>query len=149
MFIGSFTYSIDSKGRVSFPARLKKYLNPEANDTFIMTRGTAKCIEVYPLDQWKELYESKLKNINTFNPKEAMFVRMFLQIAAEDTLDQQSRLLIPQNLLEFAGIEKEVFILGAIKKIEIWNPKVYEEYLAEQAESYEDVAHEVMNMYSK
>lgn len=146
MFIGSFKYSVDSKGRVSIPAKLRKYLNPEANDTFILTRGTAKCIDIYPMDQWKELAANKLNQLNTFNPKEAMFVRMFLQEAAEDTLDSQSRLLIPKNLLDYAKIEKEAFILGAVKKIEIWNPAVYDDYLKDNMESYEEIAKDVMNV---
>ncbi|MGE5430452.1 MAG: division/cell wall cluster transcriptional repressor MraZ [Syntrophomonadaceae bacterium] len=144
MFIGSFTYSIDSKSRVSIPAKLRKYVKPEANDTFVMTRGVEQCIVVYPLDQWKELVDNKLANLNEFDRKEAMFLRTFLQRASEDSLDSQSRLLIPQNLIEYAGIEKEVFILGAIKKIEIWNPAIYEKYLAAQPESFEQIAQEVM-----
>ena len=78
---------------------------------------------------WEELVQSKLIQLNSFEPKEAMFLRMFLQQAAEDKLDSQARLLIPKNLTEYAGINKEVLILGAIKKIEIWNPQNYEEYL--------------------
>ena len=146
MFIGSFKYSVDSKGRVSIPAKLRKYLTPEANDTFILTRGTAQCIDVYPMDNWKELAANKLNQLNSFDPKEAMFIRMFLQEAAEDKLDAQSRLLIPKTLMEYAGIEKDIFILGAVKKIEFWNPEKYEEYLKENVQSYEQIANEVMKM---
>ena len=148
MFIGSFKYSIDAKGRVSLPAKLRKYVSQEANDTFIMTRGTAKCIDVYPMDNWKELAANKLNQLNSFDPKEAMFIRMFLQEAAEDKLDAQSRLLIPKTLIEYAGIEKEIFILGAVKKIEFWNPEKYEAYLKENVQSYEQIANEVMKMKS-
>ncbi|MGD8778764.1 MAG: division/cell wall cluster transcriptional repressor MraZ [Ignavibacteria bacterium] len=144
MFIGSFTYSMDAKGRVSIPAKLRKYVSSEANDTFIMTIGTTKCIDVYPLNQWRELVANKLNDLNEFDPKEAMFIRIFLQKAAEDKLDSQSRLLIPKNLVEYAGINKEVFILGAVKKIELWNPETYEKYLQDNLESYEEIAKEVM-----
>ena len=146
MFIGSFKYSVDSKGRVSIPAKLRKYLTPEANDTFILTRGTAQCIDVYPMDNWKELAANKLNQLNSFDPKEAMFIRMFLQEAAEDKLDSQSRLLIPKSLIEYAGIEKDIFILGAVKKIEFWNPDKYEAYLKENVQSYDQIANEVMKM---
>lgn len=146
MFIGSFTYSIDAKNRLSIPAKLRKYVKPEANDTFVMVRSTtAKCIDVYPLDQWKRLVD-KLESLNQFVTKEAKFLRMYLEMAAEDSLDSQSRLLVPQNLIEFAGIEKEVFILGAIKKIEIWNPSVYQEYLSQQPDTFEQIAEEVMKL---
>lgn len=146
MFIGSFTYNLDSKGRIAIPAKLRKSLKPEANETFIMTRGTAKCIDIYPLDQWKELVASKLEKLNTFDPKEAMFVRMFLQQAAEDKMDTQSRLLVPKNLIQYAEIEKEVFILGAVKKIEIWNPQIYDKYIQENEALYSEIASEVMNI---
>ena len=144
MFIGSFKYSIDSKGRVSIPAKLRKFVDPKSNDAFVMTRGTTNCIDVYPMNTWEELVQSKLNQLNSFEPKEAMFLRMFLQQAAEDKLDSQSRLLIPKSLVDYAGINKEVLILGAIKKIEIWNPQNYEEYLKTSELSYEEIAKQVM-----
>jgi MraZ protein len=146
MFIGSFKYSIDAKGRVSIPAKLRKYVTTEANDIFVMTRGTAKCIDLYPMDQWKELVAEKLNKLNTFNPQEAMFIRMFLQEAAEDKLDAQARLLVPKSLIEYAGIQKDVFILGAVKKIEIWNPETYESYIQENLTQYAEIAKEVMKI---
>lgn len=143
MFIGSYNHTIDSKNRVSIPSKLRKYLKAEANDTFILTRGIEKCIDIYPLDQWKELV-SKLEKLNQFRSENAKFVRMFLHMASEDTLDSQARLLIPQNLTEYASIEKDVLICGAINKIELWNPEAYKEYENRQAESYEEVAEKVM-----
>lgn len=144
MFIGSFKYSIDSKGRISIPAKLRKFVDPKSNDAFVMTRGTSKCIDIYPMNLWEELVQTKLNDLNSFEPKEAMFLRMFLQQAAEDKLDTQSRILIPRNLIEYAEIEKDVLILGAIKKIEIWNPIEYEEYLKTSELSYEEIAKQVM-----
>ncbi len=143
MFRGQFTYSVDAKGRVSIPARLRKHVSPEANDTFVMTQGTGKCIDIYPLDQWL-VFEKKLEELNPFDPRKAKFIRMILQHAAEDTLDSQSRILIPQKLLEYAKIEKEVLILGALKKIEVWNPKEFEDYLKDSPETYEEIAAQVM-----
>lgn len=143
MFRGQFIYSVDSKGRVSIPAKLRKHIAPDANDTFVMTQGTATCIDVYPLDQWNQ-FEEKLLGLNPFKPNDAKFIRMILQFASEDKLDSQSRILIPQFLLEYAKIEKEVLILGALKKIELWNPKVFEEYLKQTPETYEQIAAEVM-----
>jgi MraZ protein len=146
MFLGSFNYSIDAKGRISIPARLRKFVSPEANDTFVLTRGSAKCINIYPMDYWKELVSSKLDKLNTFDPKDAKFMRLFLQEASEDKFDSQSRLLVPKNLIEFAEIDKDVLILGMNKYIEVWNPQLYEKYLKEIEEPYENIAKEVMNM---
>jgi MraZ protein len=108
-----------------------------------MTQGTAACIDIYPLDQW-QLFEQKLLQLNPFIPEEAKFIRMISQYAFEDNLDSQSRILIPQNLIEYAKIEKEVLILGALKKIEVWNPNIYKEYIDQSKESYEQIAAKVM-----
>ncbi len=144
MFLGSFKYSIDSKGRVSIPARMRKFVNQEANDTFVLTRGTAQCIIVYPMDHWKELVASKLNKLNAFDPQDSKFLRMFLQEAFEDKFDTQSRLTIPKNLIEFAGIRKDVLIIGVNQFIEIWNPETYEVYLKENEQPYHEIAKEVM-----
>lgn len=146
MFLGSFNYTLDAKGRIAIPARLRKFISPEANDTFVLTRGSSKCINIYPMNYWKVLVESKLDKLNSFDPKDTKFMRLFLQEAAEDKFDSQSRLLVPKKLIDFAEIEKDIVILGMNKYIEVWNPKLYEEYLKEIEEPYETIAKEVMNM---
>jgi MraZ protein len=143
MFRGQFTYSIDAKGRISIPAKLRKQMSPEANDSFVMTRGVSSCIDIYPLNEWNQI-EEKLLKLNQFQPDDVRFVRMFTQYAIEDTMDSQSRILIPQNLIDYAKIEKEVLILGVLKKIEVWNPKIYEDYLDQSPESFEQIAAKVM-----
>jgi MraZ protein len=143
MFRGQYLYAIDSKGRLSIPAKLRRQVSPESNDTFVVTRGTGLCIDVFPLDQWLR-FEEKLQTLNNFNPSTARFTRMILQHATEDSLDSQSRILIPQALLSYAQIEKEVLVLGVLKKIELWNPKIYEQYLKESDETYEEIAAKVM-----
>jgi len=146
MFLGSYNYAIDAKGRISIPAKLRKFVSPEANNTFVLTRGSSKCINIYPMDYWKELVASKLDKLNTFDPKEAKFMRLFLQEATEDTFDTQSRLLVPKKLIDSAEIEKDVIILGMNKYIEVWSPKLYEDYLKEIEEPYENIAKEVMKI---
>ena len=143
MFIGQHTYSIDSKGRISIPAKLRKQIPPEANDTIVMTRGLSKCIALYPLDEWKRIEENLLK-LNEFQPDEVRFIRMFTQYATEDVMDSQSRILIPPLLIEYAQIEKEVLIIGALKTIEVWNPKLYDEYQKQSQLTYEEIAAKVM-----
>jgi len=143
LFIGQHTYSIDSKGRISIPAKLRKQIPPEANDTIVMTRGLSKCIALYPLDEWKRI-EGNLLKLNEFQPNEVRFIRMFTQYATEDIMDSQSRILIPPLLIEYAQIEKEVLIIGALKTIEVWNPKLYDEYQKQSELTYEEIAAKVM-----
>lgn len=143
MLIGSFNFTLDAKNRVSIPAKFRKYLDSENGSKIFINRGVSKCIEVYPADQWEVLMD-RLKKLNQFNPKEAIFTRVFLQKASECSLDSQSRLLLPTSLIEYAGIEKDVFILGAIARVEIWNPVEYEKHVQQQEESFEQIAEKVM-----
>ncbi len=142
-FKGSYTYSMDDKGRVNLPAKLRKYVSPEANETFVVTRGFEKCLFIYPIDEWNKL-EQNLRNLSSYDPEHRRFIRSLLELASESQLDGQSRLSIPQELREYASIKGEVRILGTLDKIELWDPKIYEEYKNSQPESYENVAAKVM-----
>lgn len=143
MFRGQFTYLMDSKGRIAIPAKLRKHISAEANDTFVITRGLSNCIDLYPLDEWQKI-EEKLLGLNSFQPDDARFIRMISQYATDDVMDVQSRIMVPAALINYAKIEKEVLIIGALKKIEIWNPKIYNEYLNQSPQSYEEIAAKVM-----
>lgn len=149
MFLGSFKYSVDSKGRISIPAKFRKYVNEQANDTFIMTRGIVQCIDIYPYDFWKEEVLVRVNQLDDFDPDESAFKRMLLELAAEDKLDGQARLLVPKNLIEFAGIDKDVIILGQNKKIEIWNPEIYESHKNENSKPFAEIAKQVMQKKTK
>jgi len=143
-FKGSFSYSVDNKGRINIPARLRKYVSPEANDTFVITRGFEQCVFIYPLDEWNTL-EQSIRKLSTTDPKHRFYVRTLLDKAAESQLDAQARIVIPKDLLDFARLENEVLIVGVLERIEVWNPKLYEEYRNAQPESYEGVAQNVFH----
>jgi len=142
-FKGSYDYSVDNKGRMNIPSRLRKYISPEANDTFVITRGYEQCLYVYPLDEWNKV-EENIRQLSSTNPKHRFFMRTLLERATESQLDGQFRITIPKELLHFAGIENEVFIIGVLEHIEIWNPRTYADYQKTQAESYESVAQTVL-----
>ncbi len=144
MFLGSFKYSIDAKGRVSIPSKFRKYVNEEANETFVMTRGLVQCIDIYPQDFWKQEVLVRVDQIDDFDPDESAFKRMLLELASEDKLDAQSRLLIPKNLIDFARIEKDVIVLGQNKKIEIWNPEIFDAHKKENSKPFAEIAKQVM-----
>ena len=142
-FKGSYGYSVDSKGRINIPARLRKYVSTEANDTFVVTRGYDQCLYLYPLDEWTRL-ELEIRQLSSTNPKHRFFKRKLLEWATESQLDGQFRIMIPKDLLQFAGIENDVLIIGVLDHIEVWNPRIYEAYLKTQDESYETVAQTVL-----
>lgn len=141
-FKGSYIHSIDNKGRVNLPAKLRKYISPDANDTFIVTRGFDQCIFAYPLDEWHN-YEQVIRSLPSSSADSRFVMRHLLQYANEVQLDGQSRIMLPQNLLIFADIKNEALILGVLERIEIWNPGVYETYIQQQESSYEEVAEKV------
>lgn len=146
-FKGRELYSVDSKGRVNVPAKMRKSMAPEANDTFVITRGPDDdpCIYAYPMDEWKK-FEENLKQLNQFNERERFFLRTLLYWADEVTLDKQFRITLPKSLLDFTQIEKEALILGAMDHLEIWEPKVFDSYLSRKTESYASVAESVMGL---
>ena len=146
-FKGREIYSVDAKGRVNIPAKMRKSMSPDANDTFVVTRGPddEPCIYAYPLDEWRK-FEENLKGLNQFNEQDRFFVRTLLYWADEVAFDGQFRIMIPKALMDFTRIEKNALILGAMDHIEIWNPEIFETYMSARTESYANVAASVMGM---
>jgi MraZ protein len=142
-FKGQAEYSVDGKGRVAIPAKMRSVLNPEAKGTFTVTRGFERCIFLYPLDRWEEM-EARLGSLNMYSRETRDFVRTVLMWADEVALDAQGRIGVPRTLLDFAGISDRALIIGALDHIEIWQPDAFERYLAEQTDDYETLAERVM-----
>ena len=122
-FIGEYAYSIDAKSRVNIPARFRQALSVENEETFFTTRGFDACIYVIPAIVWQNM-EMELSNLSSVSETNRSFIRNQTRHASPSTYDKQGRIKIPASLLEYAGIEKDVTIIGMINKIEIWNPKL-------------------------
>ncbi len=144
-FQGEENYSIDIKGRVSIPAKMRKAISPEANDTFVLTRGLEDCVVAYPMDEWKK-YMEKFQQLNHYNDSNRFFLRTLLRWNEEVTLDAQQRINISKKLVDFAGIDGKVRIVGLVDHIEFWNPDKYDNYLDSHSEKYEEVAAKVMSV---
>ncbi len=142
-FKGQFHYSLDDKGRFNIPARLRRVLSPEANETFTVIRGFDSCLFIYPNDEWKK-YEDKLRKLSTNKEKNRRFLRMVASFASEDKLDKQGRITIPSELMNFAKIKKDILILGVIDHIEVWDPEAYNKHLEASEDSFENLAEEIM-----
>lgn len=123
MFIGEYQHAIDSKNRIIIPSKFRE----ELGDTFVLTKGLDGCLYAYPMDEWKIL-EDKLKKLPLTNRNARAFVRFFFSGANEITLDKQSRVLVPQSLLEYASIIKEIVSIGVSTRIEIWSKEKWKEY---------------------
>lgn len=143
-FKGSYNYTVDSKGRINIPAKMRKNLAPDAHNAFVITRGFEPCIFVYPNDEWVKR-EMEIGKLQQTNPKDRFFTRMLLQHATDAELDGQNRIVLPKELIQYANIKGDVFILGAFDRIEVWNPEEYKKYLDAQEEDYLTVASTVFN----
>jgi MraZ protein len=136
-FKGQYEHSIDAKGRVAFPAKLRKSLNPDAQERFTIVRGQEPCLYLYPEDEWQNV-EKKLSQINNFTKKGRLAKRNFLRYAEDLSLDKQNRIALPSDLTEYAEINDKAVFLGMGEYIEVWDPQI----LAEADEALDDDAFE-------
>ena len=144
-FKGEFEHSVDNKGRVSFPAKLRKSLSPAANEQFTILRGIEPCLYLYPGDEWDQV-EDKLSKINSFDRRGRTVRRNFLRYAEDLSLDKQNRIPIPSQLKEYAGIDGTAIFIGNGEMIEIWSPENLEEADANlSSDDYEDMFEQVMS----
>src|SRR5699024_5533942 len=95
-FKGQYTHSVDNKGRVSFPATLRKALNPQAQERFTILRGLDPCLYLYPEDEWQKV-EEQLSQINSFTKEGRTVKRTFLRFAQDLNLDNQNRIPLPSD----------------------------------------------------
>lgn len=116
MLMGEYEHTIDAKGRISMPAKLKK----DMGDTFVITKGLDGCLFVFSQEEWFN-FENKLKALPLSDKNARNFVRFFLAGATECELDKQGRFLIPSNLRIAACLEKDAVIIGVGTRLEIWN----------------------------
>ena len=153
-FKGQETYSIDNKGRVSIPAKMRKYISAQADNTFTITKGFGKCIAAYPKDEWEKIEQKYTRELDMNDPVSIYYIRMMLSNCEEATLDSQQRINLPSNLLKEANINLEsngakVLILGVMDHIEFWNPDVFSAYQSSYTETFEEIAAKVMSTKNK
>lgn len=141
-FLGEYESTLDLKGRFLLPGSFKKQL-PEGENTFVVCRGTEKCLWLYTASSWKPMYE-KLSQLNDFDPKVREFRRFFLGSASEVELDSAGRMLIPQPLKDYAGLSKDITLSSATNKLEIWDTKKYKDLIESLSVNFSDNARSVM-----
>ncbi len=120
MLIGEYEHTIDAKGRVSMPAKLRK----DMGETFVLTKGLDGCLFAFSQNEWMN-FETKLKSLPLSDKNARNFVRFFLAGATECEIDKQGRFLIPSNLRQAASLEKEAIIIGVGTRLEIWNKETW------------------------
>ncbi len=142
--IGTFECKADAKGRVMLPAALQKQLTPILEKGFVLKRAVFQnCLELYPMEEWEQLMQN-VNKLNRFNRKNNDFVRRFTAGVKVIELDTTGRLLIPKDLVAFAGISKDIVLSSAINIVEIWDKEKYEKAIDDAATDFADLAEEVM-----
>jgi MraZ protein len=139
---GYYEYTIDEKGRVNVPAKLRKAAGAESDESYVITLGLDQCIYVYPPAQWTAI-EDKLDLLSSDLPEERYYIRTITSHASDSKLDAQGRIALPRMLLDKLGIEKNVIIIGAQDHVEIWRPETYREYMENGPGTYEQVAEQI------
>ena len=140
MFYGEFQHTVDPKGRVIVPSTFRE----ELGEKFILTKGLDDCLFVYSKTEWSNL-EAKLKTLPLSNKDARAFVRFFFSGATECEVDKQGRILIPQNLRSYAGLEKDIYIIGVSTRVEVWDKARWETYNGDESLNPDSIA-EKMSM---
>ena len=139
-FSGEYDCKVDAKGRMVLPAKIKAKLPESHNKEVVVSRGLDPCLVVYAMPEWNK----KVAVISSLNENEGEdvrnFQRNFFRGSSEIDLDNNGRLLLPKSMMRYAGIEKEVVVVGVGNKVEIWNPERYDNYLFKGPEEYSELA---------
>ncbi len=142
-FAEEYKCSLDNKKRVNIPSNVRKIFVPEAENTIVFTSGFEGVnLYAYPLNEWQRLTKI-LRTLNPLEKKTRDFIRLFVGVAFYATMDSQGRVMIPERILKMGKIEKDLLIIGSLSKIEIWNPKIYNDYLVKEDLSLTDLAEKI------
>lgn len=120
--MGEYNHTVDVKGRVIIPAKFREALG----ESFVVTKGLDGCLFVFAMDEWTS-FEEKLRTLPIANKDARKFTRFFLAGASDAEPDKQGRVLIPANLREFAGLTKDVVLVGVSNRVEIWDKDRYDD----------------------
>jgi MraZ protein len=135
VLIGEYEHSLDVKGRLILPAKIRE----DMGDKFIVTKGLDGCLFGFSQNEWTN-FEEKLKTLPLTNKNARDFVRFFLSGATECEIDKQGRFLIAGNLREYASLEKDAIIIGVGTRIEIWNREKWKSYNSDENISADEIA---------
>ena len=122
MFMGEFNHTIDAKGRLIIPSRFRELLGEE----FVLTKGLDGCLSIYPMDEWAA-FEENLRALPLTNKDARTFSRFFVAGATTCQLDKQGRILVPQTLRQFDGLDKDVVLTCNLIRIEVWSKEKWSE----------------------
>jgi MraZ protein len=139
MFYGEYEHSLDNKGRIIIPSKFRETLAENYVEKLYVTRGLDNCIFLFTEEEWKA-QESKFKNLSFTKAEARRFNRLFFSGASDVICDKQGRILIPKYLKDYAGIKKDIVIIGVSNRVEIWAKEKWNQFYDSHRGSFEDIA---------
>ncbi|MBN1218766.1 MAG: division/cell wall cluster transcriptional repressor MraZ [Anaerolineae bacterium] len=141
MFLGEYEHTIDDKGRLTIPAKFRD----ELEGGVVITRGLDGCLWAFSRSEW-EVMSEKIRQLPTTNPVARNFARFMFSSASDSVPDRQGRVLLPQNLRTYAGIESETVVIGVMNRVEIWNPAKWSLVVGQVEEDPEALAAQLQDL---
>jgi transcriptional regulator MraZ len=140
MITGEFRCSLDEKGRLLIPAKMRTEV---LGNMVVLTRGVENCIWLFPPEEWKTFSENLVGSTSLLQAQSRLIQRRLIAPAQETEIDKAGRIVIPQTLREYADLRKECLILGLKKYIEVWSETAYQSYLQENEAKFKEAAEEL------
>ncbi len=144
MFYGEYSHSIDKKGRLILPSRLRDAAKSNFVEKFYITRGLDKCLFMFSEEEWRAV-EQKFKSMSFTKQDSRKFNRLYFSGAVEMIPDKQGRVLLPNYLKDYAHIKKDVVVIGVANRIEIWSKDLWNEFYQSNLESFEETAEKLID----
>ena len=138
VFFGTHTPKLDDKGRFFLPAKFRD----ELGEGLVVTRGQDRCLAVYPIATFVKKTEQMASAPTTIRQVRD-FQRMLASSASDEVPDKQGRITIPGVLRSYAGLDKDIVVVGAIDRLEIWNPQAWEDYSTAQEAAFAELNEEI------
>jgi MraZ protein len=139
LFLGTHTPRLDDKGRLILPAKFRDQLEAGV----VVTRGQERCLYVFPVLEFERL-AGQLRQAPVTSKQARDYLRVFLSGASDELVDKQGRVTIPSMLRSYAGLDRDVAVIGAGERVEIWDLTAWETYLAEQEQNFAEQTEEVV-----
>ncbi|MEJ3406011.1 division/cell wall cluster transcriptional repressor MraZ [Rathayibacter sp. YIM 133350] len=139
MFLGTYAPKLDEKGRLILPAKFRD----ELSGGVVMTRGQEHCLYVFSTREFEDLH-AKIRQAPVTSKQARDYLRVFLSGASAENPDKQNRVTIPANLRAYAGLDRDLTVIGAGSRIEIWDSEAWDAYLAEQEATFANTTEEVI-----
>jgi MraZ protein len=138
LFTGEHRHALDDKGRVVFPARMRDGLGAQV----VLQKGIDPCLYVIPPEEWDRMVQ-RVTSLPTTDPRARSYARFFFSQATTERIDRQGRLTVPQAYRTYAGLERDVYVVGAGTRVEIWDAGRWDQQLAEAESGVTDFAAEL------